>query len=386
VNSRQTIKVGNFKVEIYQWTNSGGHLYWRWDHVDSVSGQRRQIAAATPERLVGKIRKILDGATKPEDLPPTVRARLTLILARDPMLSSFAEFVSWKDSQDKSGSVTLWNSIDEFLALKEANRGLSERNIRSLRGDLGNLKDGFSEPTKLGAITVAQMEEWMGQHAGKSAKRRKNLRGAAVNLFRWARKRKYLPMEITAAEMLECPRTARQIPETFTSEEMGRLLAACPREYVPWLVLSGFHGLRYSELFPPYGSAKSPLMWSDIDRRRMLITVRPETAKLGERRLIPLHQHACRWFPEGAVGRVVPDRPTNKVLKHDGSINSTLGSLVGGWRPNALRNSFISYRAAQVGLAQTALEAGNSENEARRSYHDAKSREDAEEWFCLLGL
>ncbi len=224
----------------------------------------------------------------------------------------------------------------------------------------------------------------MRQHSAKSAKRRKNLRGAAVNLFRWARKRKYLPHELTAAEMLESPRTMRKIPETYTSDEIRLIMAACPLEYAPWIVLAGFHGLRYSELFPPYGSEKSPLMWSDIDFRRGLITVRPETSKLNERRLIPIQEGAAQWFSQNSSGRVTPVRPPNKVIKGEGSVNSILGDLVGGWRQNALRNSFISYRAALVGLAQTALEAGNSENEARRSYHDAKSREDAENWFAVL--
>jgi integrase len=383
MSQRQTITVGNFKVEIYSWQHPKGHSYWRWDHVDPVSGRRRQFTAATPERIVDRIRKTLAGSIEPEALPPSVRARLTHILAADPMLTGYMDFLDWKAMQGRS--VTLCGAIDEFLTLKEQNRGLSERNVRSLRGDLGNLKAAFGEETKLAGITIGQMEGWMCQHADKSAKRRRNLRAAAVTLFRWARKRKYLPHEITAAEMLEAPRTVRQIPETFTPEEMKLMLDACPRDYAPWLILSAFHGLRYSELFPPYGSEKSPLMWSDIDLTRGLITVRPETSKLNERRLIPIQPGAAKWFPEGVSGRITPARPPNKWIKNAGSINSMLGELVGGWRPNALRNSFISYRAALVGLAQTALEAGNSESEARRSYHDAKSRADGEAWFAILG-
>lgn len=36
-----------------------------------------------------------------------------------------------------------------------------------------------------------------------------------------------------------------------------------------------------------------------------------------------------------------------------------------------------------AGVAQTAMEAGNSESEARKSYNDAKSEAEAEEWFSL---
>jgi hypothetical protein len=100
--------------------------------------------------------------------------------------------------------------------------------------------------------------------------------------------------------------------------------------------------------------------------------------------MIPVQPGAARWLSVGASGRVCPVRPPNKRLKHSEAVTATLGAIIGGWRNNALRNSFISYRAAQVGLAQTALEAGNSESEARRSYHDAKSRDDAGLWFAVL--
>jgi predicted RNA-binding protein with PUA-like domain len=60
-----------------------------------------------------------------------------------------------------------------------------------------------------------------------------------------------------------------------------------------------------------------------------------------------------------------------------------LGKLVGGWKRNALRHSFISYRAAVVGIAKAAAEAGNSESESRKSYQDAKSLDEGVRWFAV---
>ena len=384
MSERQTIKVGNFKVEIYPWKHPKGHSYWRWDHVDHRTGKRGQITASTPEKLVSRIGRILAGSIEPEKLPPSVRARLTHILAADPMLTGYMTFLEWQARQ--SGSVMLWEAVEEFMALKEANRGLSNLNVKGLRHDLDNLKAAFTADTKLAGITVEDMEGWMSQHAAKSPNRRRNIRAVATNFFRWARRRKYLSNEITAAEMLEAPKVGRKIPATLTVEEMRTLLAACPREFAPWLVMSGFHGIRSAELSPARGSDKSPLMWSDIDRERMLVTVRPETAKMGERRLIPLQPGSLKWFPEEAEGRVAPLRSLYNDTRTEKSMTTRLGALIGGWRPNALRHSFISYRAAIVGLAQTAMEAGNSEREARRDYHDAKPRSEAEAWFRLLDV
>jgi hypothetical protein len=70
------------------------------------------------------------------------------------------------------------------------------------------------------------------------------------------------------------------------------------------------------------------------------------------------------------------------VQPEERAVNKRLGKVIGGWQRNALRHSFISYRAAQVGLGKAALEAGNSETEARRSYNDSKTEAEAGEWFA----
>ena len=68
------------------------------------------------------------------------------------------------------------------------------------------------------------------------------------------------------------------------------------------------------------------------------------------------------------------------------SETTRLGNLIGGWKRNALRHSFLSYRSALVGISQTAMEAGNSESEARRSYVDAQGKDMAEAWFAVMPI
>lgn len=378
---RRTIPVGRVQVQVYEWRHPSGRQYWRWDFVDPDTGRRRQLTASTIDRLAERIASQLRGRQPTDDLPAMIRERLARILAVDPTLAGYATFIAEAGAGARR---TLREVAQEFLAAKEAARGLSERNIRSLRGDVANLLVHVDPEKPIRAVTVADLERWIEDHHHLSAKRRRNLRASAVTLFRWARRRKYLPHELTAAETIEAPAVPRRIPDTYSPDQIAAILHACPVPYRPWIVLSGFHGIRYSEMFPPYGSGKSPLDWSDIDFTRGLIVVRPETAKTGERRVIPVHQHAARWLVAAPSGRVVPARPPNKRLKREDAITTVLGRLVGGWKANGLRHSFISYRAALVGIAQTALEAGNSESEARRSYHDAKSREDAEAWFAVL--
>ena len=58
--------------------------------------------------------------------------------------------------------------------------------------------------------------------------------------------------------------------------------------------------------------------------------------------------------------------------------------IPGGWRQNALRHSFISYRVALTGdVARTALEAGNSPKMIFRHYREIVDEEAAKAWFAI---
>jgi len=84
------------------------------------------------------------------------------------------------------------------------------------------------------------------------------------------------------------------------------------------------------------------------------------------------------------TGRVCPPRNPSHETRTEPAETARLGALIGGWRPNALRHSFISYRAAVVGISQAAQEAGNSEAISRRAYQDAMGSDVAEAWFGVL--
>ena len=58
--------------------------------------------------------------------------------------------------------------------------------------------------------------------------------------------------------------------------------------------------------------------------------------------------------------------------------------IPGGWRQNALRHSFISYRVAVTGdVARTSLEAGNSPKMIFRHYREIVDEEAAKAWFAI---
>jgi len=198
--------------------------------------------------------------------------------------------------------------------------------------------------------------------------------------------RGYLPDARTVAEKAEIPMVEDTVPETYSPEELKILLANVRPEFSAWLAVAAWAGMRTDEICPITGSRKSPLDWSDIDFERDQITVRPATAKMKRRRVIPmtaaLKSHLLPLKHESG-----PMHATFAPTKSDGKklVAETvrLGAFVGGWKDNALRASFISYRCALKGMGVTAMEAGNSEDEIKKSYLDAKSPAEAEAWFSI---
>ncbi len=202
--------------------------------------------------------------------------------------------------------------------------------------------------------------------------------------FAGTKPRNYLPHgEKTAPERLEAPIVTRQIPAAHTPAQLRILLEAVPTNYLPWLALAAFADLLTDEPCPDYKGKKSPLDWSDIHWDRKIIIIRPETAKTNHRRVVPIQPALEDWLLPIAKehGRVSPSTSSRKP--HD-TVMLEPGAKIAGWQRNALWHSFISDCATRVGLAQTAMEAGNSESEAKRSYNDAKSKEEAEKWFSVF--
>lgn len=380
-SKKSEIKVGSVRLPL--WEHKKG---WRTAYRDKGGTWKyitRKDKAELMEEGRRKAREIHNGSIDLAALPASQTAILRRVLD---LGITHADLDDW-EGQRKRKKVLLAEALKSFLEEKRINSGLSNRNLQNLTIFLTPLSAMFGD-RDMASLSVADLDRWMASRQ-LAPRSRKNWRGAAITFFRWARDRGYLPDVKTEAEKLAMPIVRRKIPETWSAEEMRTLLDECRKiapEYLPWLVLAGFSGLRQEELILPDGSRKSPLDWSDIHWDRGIIIVRPETGKV-DRRIIPILPVTKAWLysRRKSSGPVCPQYAPHRSWKRtEKPLTTRLGKTVGGWRRNALRHSFISYRAAIVGLAQTAMEAGNSESESRKSYNDAKSKEDAEQWFSLL--
>ena len=160
---------------------------------------------------------------------------------------------------------------------------------------------------------------------------------------------------------------------------MKLLLAQVYPDWLPWLVLGGFAGLRTAEI--------ERLEWRDVLWDDSLIHIREEVAKrttrkVGDARYVPMPANLLAWLEpwRGSAGRICPNPRSDRET-------TRLGKLLPGgkWGQNPLRHSWISYRAAETAnLPQVADEAGNSTEVSRTAYRNPRMKREAVAWFGIF--
>lgn len=260
---------------------------------------------------------------------------------------------------------------DECLAAKTA-AGVSFVYRRSLKHYLARMKRDFSEQP-IADITTAQIDVWLreahGNHTTKNS-----LRRILVTTFKWARQQGYLDQERkTAAERAITFHGSECAPAIFTPAELVKILAVCPEKLLPHIVIGAFSGIRSAEI--------ERLDWREILWDRGFIEIKAAKAKTKARRLVPLLPNLRAWL-----------EPMKKDEGHVCFVPNVafrlnyLGEKSGvGWRQNALRHSFASYRLAETpDAAKVALEMGNSPDKLFRHYRELVTPDAAKDWFAIM--
>jgi integrase len=292
-----------------------------------------------------------------------------------------AQFRKWKQSKTATG-IAIGEAIDIFVKSKQ-NR--SSRHYDGLRRDLDLLRDSIGKKRDVSEIETPELQSFINNRR-VGDRRRFNLRSELVSFFRWLREKSYLREGKTAAEKLDAIEKQAGHVQILTVDQMRALLANVREEFLPWLVIGAFAGIRSEEIAPDPKSKKSRLAWEDFKWKRRLIDVRRETAKTGkkrkpQRRLIPIEDNLLEWLRpwHSARGAVCERQPT----KHE---TCRLGKFIGGkWPHNCLRDSYGSYwMAIHKNMPALAYQMGNSVQMIEQSYHERQDELDAREWFSVF--
>jgi integrase len=285
----------------------------------------------------------------------------------------------------------------EMLAAKKT-RDLNQSYLKKLETSLTLFATAF--PGALADITPADIEAWLStltfRHregtTPESSRRRDNILADIKALFRFARLRKYLPDEITAAQQLRPAKRGRPTIGIFPAATMRLLLDHCDADYIPLLVLGAFAGLRYEEIVRGHQAAtsKDPLRWEDIDYEHAELCIRAETAKTGVPRRVPISDNLAAWLApyREKTGPVIDAaRRADRYIGQTGRLVRGIEALIGDdvtWPSNGLRHSYASYRMALIRNAnQLVEEMGNSIAIVRKHYCVPRPKSEGESWFAL---
>jgi integrase len=268
--------------------------------------------------------------------------------------------------------ITVTDAVEKFRAAKEA-EGVSAMYLKDIRVLLGDFARDFQCP--LSSVQPDDLRQYLNaKRVGLVSKA--NRRRLLVTLFNFAKAQGWLRAnEETAADALGTYKIKQRDVEIYTPADISRLLNAADPDFVPYIALIAFGGVRREELH-------KGLKWDAINFDRATITVPASIAKTGRKRKIVMHENLLEWlapFPvkSGSIFDIDPQRRIAKVVKAAGV----------KWKRNALRHSFGSYRMEQTkNEGQVALEMGNSPQIVKDHYFEIVDERAAKAYWSIKPL
>lgn len=285
----------------------------------------------------------------------------------------YAEFLRWKAEKARKARVP--DVVASFVASK-AGKGRSVHHLGRLRRDLEAFAESF--PGMIDELTRAGVEKWLnGRKVG--ARRWNNLRESIVALHRFARREGLLGATLTGPELIERRRVESDVA-TYAPDELRKLLAVVPHEWLPFVVFGAFCGIRPMEISPDPKSGKPGLTWGNVLWAKGKVDIPARVSKTRRRRFVPLSDAAVAFLHdrrhEPASARLCP------FLRSPSEVWAKAAGVP--WKPNALRHSYASYRLALTqDMAALALELGNSPAMIFTHYLDLQFEDVATEWFGI---
>jgi integrase len=262
--------------------------------------------------------------------------------------------------------------VDKFYAAKEA-EGMSVLYLKDIRGLLGDFARDFQCP--IASVQPDGLRQYLNaKRIGLVSKG--NRRRLLVTLFNFAKAQGWLRTnEETAAEALGTYRIKRREVDIYTPAEMARLLTAAEPDFIPYLVMIAFGGVRREELH-------KGLLWQSVNFDRGDIIVPAAIAKTGRKRKIVMSENLLAWLAPYRVksGPIFAQDPQRRIAK----VAAASGVK---WKRNGLRHSFGSYRMEQTkNEGQVALEMGNSPQVVKDHYFEIVEERAAREYWSIKPL
>jgi hypothetical protein len=388
-----TVRKGHATVKIYEVTNRD-RKHYTVSYLTALNGRVRKTFAnlETAKREAGNIAlSLADGDLQALKLTGAerqiyVEAERAVAPTGVPLDSAAREFARACGILGHAGvveaaryykkhvetglpDVPVATAVEKFTDAKDK-EGMSALYLKDIRGILGRFARHFI--CNIATITPEDLRAYLSA-LKVGAVARNNHRRLIIVLFNFAKENGWLRAnEKTTAESLGTYKVIERDVEIFTPVEVARLLAHAHEDFLPWIALIAFGGVRNEELH-------KGLVWESINSGRGYLLIPHSIAKRGRKRKIELPENLLQWLaPYRAKSGAIFNRDFRKPLAR------TCKAAGVKWKRNALRHSFGSYRMEQVkNEGQVALEMGNSPAMVKKHYFEIVDSRAAREYWAI---
>ena len=265
-------------------------------------------------------------------------------------------------------SATVKEVVDQFIANRQA-KGKSRLYVRDLQTRLGRFTSAMG-PRIIADITSSDVDHWI-QSLKVGPQTQNNFRAVLSAMWTFVVRRGYATANVI--QLVDKSSVVRDHVPTFSIEQLGRLLAAAPPEYVPVLAIGAFAGLRPEEI--------NKLRWEDLDFHERTIRVNASAAKTRKKRFAEISDNLLAWLRPyvGRSGSVAP--PNLQKMRR----TTMKAAGIEKWPQDVLRHSFASaHYAAYKNPAHTALLLGHrDQNMLLTHYRDLMRPSEAAKYWQI---
>lgn len=278
----------------------------------------------------------------------------------------------YKERHQDLVDLTVAEAVAKYRAVKEK-QGLSPKYVRDIRVVLTAFEKAFR--CRLASVQRDDILDWLNGLGGELVVRN-NRRRILVGFFAHAKESRWISQnEQTAAERVPTWKPKKRPVDYFSPTEAEALLRNASKEFLPWVLLIGWAGVRREEL------AKG-LDWSHVNLAKATLTVPEDIAKTGKRRKIPLAPNVVEWLANyrNSKGPICALKDTATEER----ISALCTAAKVKWRQNSLRHSFGCFAMErEQNAGKVSLWMGNSAGVVLKHYHDVVESEDAAEFWDI---
>ena len=328
----------------------------------------QQAAKVSLRKILARQRKEGEGAAihMPEQLRVEAVACAERLRAHGATLKQATDhYLTHLAAIQKSCTVSAF--ISTFHANKKAD-GASDRYRKDLRNRLERFEISFGGRV-LADIQPGEIEDWL-RDLGLAAQSRLNYRTVLKTFFGAAVEARFAQTNPVVRKKIKIVQGDVGV---FTPNQMRTVLEKAPQDFVPYLVIGAFAGLRAAEI--------ERLDWAQIDLGRKLIEVKGTTSKSGQKRFVVVTDNLVAWLAPHSkkAGPVInPERAI--VARRKTSKDAKIA-----WPHNVLRHSYGSYHLGHhKNAAATAAEMGHSSTKmVFKHYREVVQPELAAQWWQI---